>query len=346
MNPKCAYVIVAAHLMLPLSLFCQTAALPPLPSDPVALMSLAREKNGLNAPDLKPWHIRGSYTTYDVEGKESGTGVYEEWWVSPTKYKVSYTSAHFTQVDYANGDTLYRSGSQKWPGAYEGRMRLDLIEPLLDDDALKEFKPELHVIANGAAKLTCVKLAYSLSANMIKEDSEFVQSCFESAIPALRDRSQFGFETTYNRIGVFQGHYVAREMLTNHQGKPWTKLNLEIVEGLKEPVETLLAPPPDAVPVDVTAMLVRDVRELERIKSSAPKYPEGAKANGTEGKVVMQVTIGTDGRIKSVQVISGPSVFEKAAVDAVHGWMYRPFRLMGVRREVSTEVTVAFHFGG
>ena len=294
---------------------------------------------------MTPWHIRGRYTTYDLNGKESGAGVYEEWWVSPTKYKLSYTSARFTQTDYATGDALYRSGSQKWPDTYEGRLRSDLIEPLPDDEALKEFKPELQVVPRGAVKLTCVTLSYRLRENVVLSDSEFLRSCFEPAIPALRDKSQFGFETTYNRIGVFQGHYIAREMLTNHYGKPWTRLNLELVEGLQEPIETLLAPPPDAVLVDVTGGLVRDVRELAKIKNSVPYYPQDAKHNHTEGAVIMRVSIGTDGHVKSVQVISGPVALQKAAVEAVQGWVYRPFRLMGVPREVSTEMTVNFNMG-
>ena len=47
MNLKRSSLFLSS-LMVPLSLPCQTATLPPLPNDPVTLMSLAREKNGLN----------------------------------------------------------------------------------------------------------------------------------------------------------------------------------------------------------------------------------------------------------------------------------------------------------
>src|SRR5215471_14974129 len=101
-----------------------------MPSDPAALMSLAREKNGLSSSDVQPWHIRGTYTFFDNDGTPYDTGVYEEWWFSDQKYKRSYIGSKIKQVDYATRTGLYREGYQDWLGSNELSLRSALIDPL------------------------------------------------------------------------------------------------------------------------------------------------------------------------------------------------------------------------
>ena len=74
-----------------------------LPQDPMALMSLAHDRNGLSGSDIKPWHIRGTYHSFDMKGSLEYEGTYEEWWVSATRYKLSFRSPRSTQTDYATG---------------------------------------------------------------------------------------------------------------------------------------------------------------------------------------------------------------------------------------------------
>jgi len=89
---------------------CENAA-SPVPQDPTALMTLGHEKNGLIGSDVKPWHMHGTYRAYK-DGKPEYEGTYEEWWFSPTRYKVSFITPKQTQTDYATGTALLRVGSQ------------------------------------------------------------------------------------------------------------------------------------------------------------------------------------------------------------------------------------------
>jgi len=140
-------------LISPFYLFGQTSSQPPLPTDATTLMSEAHEKNGLNSADVKPWHIRARYTVMSQDGKPQDAGVYEEWWFAPNKYKRSYTSPRFKQVDYATGSGLFREGSQDWAGDDEVLVRSRLIEPLPDLTALKEFTLERKSEMAGPTKL-------------------------------------------------------------------------------------------------------------------------------------------------------------------------------------------------
>ena len=62
-----------------------------------------------------------SYDKYDEDGDNVDSGTYEEYWVSPKQYRLSYSSQDFTQTDIATEDGLFRTGEQKWPGELQTR---------------------------------------------------------------------------------------------------------------------------------------------------------------------------------------------------------------------------------
>jgi TonB family protein len=78
------------------------------------------------------------------------------------------------------------------------------------------------------------------------------------------------------------------------------------------------------------------------IVSRVPLYPEGARANGVEGRVVMQATILKSGAVGHLHVTEGDSALRGAALDAVSKWRYRPYLVKGEPAEVVTTVKVDF----
>jgi protein TonB len=74
----------------------------------------------------------------------------------------------------------------------------------------------------------------------------------------------------------------------------------------------------------------------------APKYPIDAKQAGVSGTVVMEATIGQDGAVKELRVVSGPQLLQQAAMDAVKTWRYRPYLFNGQPVEVRTTINVIF----
>jgi TonB family protein len=73
-----------------------------------------------------------------------------------------------------------------------------------------------------------------------------------------------------------------------------------------------------------------------------PVYPAEAKKNKVSGSVVLAATIGKDGTVEKVRVVSGPSALQRAAVEAVKQWRYQPYLLNGSPIVVKTNITVAF----
>ena len=77
-----------------------------------------------------------------------------------------------------------------------------------------------------------------------------------------------------------------------------------------------------------------------------PRYPDDAKMGRIQGAVVLRVIIGRDGKVKSVDVISGHPLLVPDTVAAVKGWRYRPYQINGQPVEVETQVTVSFTLTG
>lgn len=86
----------------------------------------------------------------------------------------------------------------------------------------------------------------------------------------------------------------------------------------------------------MNAMLVRRVQ---------PDYPRIAKIIGLSGTVLVRATIGTDGEVHEIEVLSGNPILAEAALSAVRQWRYRPTLLDGEAVEVETEITVNFVLG-
>lgn len=82
------------------------------------------------------------------------------------------------------------------------------------------------------------------------------------------------------------------------------------------------------------------------IRKTIPVYPAIARAAGVSGTVVLQATIGKDGTIEDLCVVSGPEMLRGAALDAVRNWVYRPYLLNGEPVEVETTVEVSFTLEG
>jgi len=73
-----------------------------------------------------------------------------------------------------------------------------------------------------------------------------------------------------------------------------------------------------------------------------PRYPAIAQQARVQGTVVVSAIIGTDGRIASIRVLSGPPLLVPAATEAIQRARYRPWTLNGQPVEVETTINVVF----
>ncbi|HET7442853.1 MAG TPA: TonB family protein [Terriglobales bacterium] len=77
-----------------------------------------------------------------------------------------------------------------------------------------------------------------------------------------------------------------------------------------------------------------------------PVYPEEAREMHLRGVVVLKAIIGEDGKVVSLQTLSGPEVLAQAAIEAARWWHYEPYLLNGEPVEVETTLAIQFSEGG
>jgi len=84
------------------------------------------------------------------------------------------------------------------------------------------------------------------------------------------------------------------------------------------------------------------IKPPTKLKNVAPIYPEIAKSAKVSGVVVVEATIGEDGKVVDTKVLRSIPLLDEAALDAVRQWEYTPTLLNGKPVPVVTTVTINF----
>jgi TonB family protein len=84
------------------------------------------------------------------------------------------------------------------------------------------------------------------------------------------------------------------------------------------------------------------IKEPKRLRYVPAAYPDAARQAGVKGVVIVECTIGADGRVTDARVLRGLPLLDDAAVNAVKQWVYAPTLVDGVAVPVLLTVTVSF----
>jgi protein TonB len=101
--------------------------------------------------------------------------------------------------------------------------------------------------------------------------------------------------------------------------------------------------PPVVRAAQPTRIRVSEVRAGSIEHMVQPLYPLIARHAHVEGDVVLSAIIDPEGKVESLQVVSGPAMLVGAALNAVKQWRFTPYLLNGAPVEVDTHVTVHFN---
>jgi periplasmic protein TonB len=79
-----------------------------------------------------------------------------------------------------------------------------------------------------------------------------------------------------------------------------------------------------------------------KIKDVKPVYPQIAVFQQARGTVVIEITIGTDGKVQEARIVHAVPQLDQAALEAVRQWEYEPTRVNGVLVALAMTVIVNF----
>ena len=102
------------------------------------------------------------------------------------------------------------------------------------------------------------------------------------------------------------------------------------------------APSPVIAAADRPIRVGANVFQANLLRQPKPVYPPLAKEARVQGIVQFEATIGKDGLVESLHLLSGPPLLVQAAMEAVQQWVYKPTLLNGNPVSVITTIDVNF----
>ncbi len=299
--------------------------------------------------NLKPWHLKVDYELDDEKGNPSEQGVFEYWWASTKVYRSSWTSKNAAHSEWhtADGkDFTFTTGNPL--SVYEYWLRSALLSPLPGPDELDPARTTLmdHDLGSGA-QVRCISAVPS----SIKEQDAH-------ALP-------FGLYSEYcvnKRLPILLGYYRFEAVLikclgiTQMQGKSMPRTIL-MIDGSRQilsarvgPVNTIspddpaLAPPANARAVSSETVQISSAAESALvIEKTKPVETGSVKVPKAPGKVILEATVGTDGGLRDVRLVSAQTPdLALPAFLSVAQWHFRPYRMNG--KPVTAEMPIEVDF--
>ncbi len=90
------------------------------------------------------------------------------------------------------------------------------------------------------------------------------------------------------------------------------------------------------------ANISAEVMEKRITHRVEPEYPAAARPLKLQGAIVLDVVVGSDGKVIDLRAQNGPDVLARAAIDALRWWRFEPYLIDGKPAVVETTVAVDF----
>lgn len=349
-----SYILWAPFLAASLSSVGQSSNPIPqaLPKDPHEIFAAAQPFYSFNDGTLKPWHLKASYQLYDEAGNPTERGAYEYWWVSPQVNRSSWARPSASHSDWhtADGKHEYQATGEAL-NYFEYKVQSAFLSPLPDAGALDSANSRLdrQTVTQEGVKMPCVMVVPHMPQDSQKVPlGLFPTYCFDLKMPVLRVEYSWGaVAMEFNRIVKFQDRFLARQIDLFEGKRRILSATVDSINGIA-PSDPALNPDPNALVASKydAVELAAGVATGRLLKKQAPAYPQDALQARVSGTVVLQATIGLDGGVHELRVVSAPSPsLVPSALWAVSHWQYRPLLFDGEPVEVRTTINVIFMLG-
>jgi hypothetical protein len=284
--------------------------------------------NGLQSTDIRPWHIVIAYDQFDEDGDNVHSGLVDEYWAGPKKYRIGYKSDTLNQTDYTTEQGLFRLGDQRWPNRAETQVRSEVVDPFSNLATLQDFRASSVERTFGPHSLHCVVFD---KPGVISVPTQY---CFDPGTSVLRYvRGEGWFQTVYNDTVQMEGRNIARDVEITNGGHPFLKLKVQMLEQISDIDDKEFNPPAEAVSLSGKPVIGVNPKPLQ---TAFPEWPSSLRQQ--QFLVTVEIVIGKDGSVRSAHAASGPPEAYKAAEVAARKWRYLPYVVAGEPTEVETKV--------
>ena len=348
-----SHVLFAFFLAAALPGLGQTAAssAPDMPEDPGGIFAAVAPSYDYSV--FKPWHLKATYQLYDDAGKPAEQGTYEYWWASKQVYRSSWTRGGATYTEWHSADgKLAHQGRSEALNYFEYKLETALLSPLTTAGKLDpaELRLDDHGVTLSHSVVSCfntVPVASKGNPAPIPTFGLFPTYCFNTKMQILLGIYSFGTQVVkFNDFKQIGGKYLARGVYFLDGSRNILTAQVNAI-GELGPADPALTPPEASKPARIDKVQIgADAAESLLVKRVAPVYPQDAKDAHVQGKVVLQAIVGTDGKVRDLQLLSAPAAsLASSAFWSVSQWQYKPYLRNGEPVEVETTVAVTYSLG-
>lgn len=163
------------------------------------------------------------------------------------------------------------------------------------------------------------------------------------AVPAKAAPKAFNTESLTQRLRPASPTEVADANLAG--AAPASPAGVNVNSSLSMPFASAsapVAPAPPAAKKATAPVAGGKVAQPQLIYRKEPQYPTAARQMNVKGQVTLEATIGPDGRVTAVKIVSGHPLLAQAAKQAVAEWRYKPALLDGQPVETTSQISLNF----
>jgi Gram-negative bacterial TonB protein C-terminal len=342
MKPSIRLTLHAAALTLAASCAIAPVAFAPVAlaqsDDPHAVLDKGAKASGLTGADVPAWHLKATYTLYDVQsGKPTESGNFEEWYTNPTTWHRAYTEKKLTGQEWSTA----RTKQLKTKDSKLDIARLDhaVAQPLVDPvAAAANYKPALDMSLQAGTfegvVLDCVVATNpAQAAGGINPDVLFPRLCFDVKDSTLRFTTTADTLTAYTNFKPLGTRSIANKVEVKPYNRLGAALDITLLEPLAASDQAQVTPPANAQPLPYAHQ--SNDTPLVPLKITECAYPMDARDNHELGVVTVPILIKKDGSVKSNGQAMGQPHLASAAGDCVGNYKFQPFLIDGEPVEVS-----------
>ncbi|MGA9060391.1 MAG: energy transducer TonB [Terracidiphilus sp.] len=367
-------LVLAFCLVAGFQSLAQTAAAPPqgLPKDPRAILTAAASNydfSDFSDPALEPFHLKATYQLYDENGNPAEQGTFEFWSAPPheygsfeyrtPKYRLTWLrhSARYSGWFLENGEYAYESKGEPL-SLFEYKLQALLLAPLPRPIHFKEgqfrvVEQETNKDSAGERCFEVVPKAHQTATPERPQEGSFPAYCFdEKGTTLLSFYSPYErVLTRYGDVAQMQGRCLPRQLSVFDGRHVRLTAKVDAVSTIEASNRAFL---PDAAAVRTNVgksvadypqqfNLSPEFAATRLVKRVTPIYPAEARKERIQGVVVLAETIGADGKVYYLRVVSTPAAsLADSAFRAVSQWEYKPYEAYGRKEPVDTTVEVTF----
>ena len=292
--------------------------------------------------NLKPWHLKVNYQLDNDLGRPSAQGTFEYWWASPKVYRSTWTRGNTVHSEWhtADGRSLSLTAGESL-GIYEHWLKTALLSPLPTASDLDPGKSIVidHTSASSGGHSRCFMIVPSEITEVAAKKllfGTYPEYCINKVKPILLGYYQFGIiMVRCVNFVQFQGKSLPRELGLIEGSRELLSAKVESAETISG-TDPAFIPAKDAIPVHADRIELSPAVASGLLENgTAPSK----RKNGAQGNVILKTTIGPDGRVQDVRLVSAPSPsLALSAFGTLKDWKFKPYLVDGMPSVIETMV--------